>query len=125
MLDLGHLGHEVSGLDDRGGGAPLELVPTVDILADIHRTRRDDRLRVIGFAAETEDLVPNALAKIREKGLDAIVANPVGPGGAMGGLEAEATVITAAGTATAVPRATKQLLAQGIWEALRPLLERS
>ncbi|MFN2452152.1 MAG: bifunctional phosphopantothenoylcysteine decarboxylase/phosphopantothenate--cysteine ligase CoaBC [Candidatus Dormibacteria bacterium] len=110
---------------ERGGGKPIELVPTTDILADVHRSRRSPRLRVVGFAAETEDLVPNALAKIREKGLDAIVANPVGPGGAMGGHDAEATVIAADGSAAAVPRAAKPLLAQGIWEALRPVLERS
>lgn len=51
----------------------LELVPTVDILATLGKRKRREIL--VGFAAETDDLVANAAAKLRRKNLDLIVAN--------------------------------------------------
>ncbi len=61
-------------------GVPtLSLEPTTDILAAVARQRQETgrpRL-VIGFAAETQDLLANAQAKLRAKGLDLIVANDV------------------------------------------------
>lgn len=53
----------------------VELVETADILADLC-ARKEGRV-VVGFAAETNDLIPNAQAKLRKKGADAIVANDV------------------------------------------------
>ncbi|MEP9376069.1 bifunctional phosphopantothenoylcysteine decarboxylase/phosphopantothenate--cysteine ligase CoaBC [Aquabacter sp. CN5-332] len=70
-----------------GEGAPaLALVENPDILASVshHHTLRP-RL-VVGFAAETENVVPNAKAKRLRKGCDWIVANDVSPAtGIMGG----------------------------------------
>ena len=65
---------------------PLQLVENPDILATIaRRTERRPRL-VIGFAAETEDLIDNAKAKLARKGCDWMVANDVSPAtGVMGG----------------------------------------
>jgi phosphopantothenoylcysteine decarboxylase/phosphopantothenate--cysteine ligase len=54
----------------------LELVPNEDILRSIVQHRRPGTL-VIGFAAETEDLLAEGHRKLREKGVDAIVANDV------------------------------------------------
>ena len=51
----------------------LELVPTIDILAELGRRKRSQVL--IGFAAETNDLEQNAVDKLRRKRLDLIVAN--------------------------------------------------
>lgn len=51
----------------------LELVPTVDILATLGK--RKHRQLLIGFAAETNDLVANATEKLQRKNLDLIVAN--------------------------------------------------
>lgn len=63
-------------------GAPhaLELLPTPDVLATISARVRElkDRPVLVGFAAETEALVENAAKKLREKGLDLVVANQVG-----------------------------------------------
>ena len=65
---------------------PLHLVENPDILATIaQRSEQRPRL-VIGFAAETENLIANAQAKIARKGCDWIVANDVSPAtGIMGG----------------------------------------
>ncbi|MCI0813994.1 MAG: bifunctional phosphopantothenoylcysteine decarboxylase/phosphopantothenate--cysteine ligase CoaBC [Chloroflexi bacterium] len=52
----------------------LHLAPTPDILAEVGRPRG---LVKVGFAAESQDLVANAKAKIESKGLDLIVANDI------------------------------------------------
>src|SRR5262249_54571945 len=61
----------------KDGGAPpsLELVPNPDILATISAPGPRRPRLVIGFAAETNDLLQNARAKLARKGCDWIVAN--------------------------------------------------
>ena len=54
----------------------LQMNPTPDILAEMSTSRTRDQ-RVVGFAAEAENLEDNALAKLRNKSLDLIVANLV------------------------------------------------
>jgi len=54
----------------------LQLERTPDILADVARSRRNGQL-VIGFAAETNDLLKHAREKLTRKNLDAVVANDV------------------------------------------------
>jgi phosphopantothenoylcysteine decarboxylase/phosphopantothenate--cysteine ligase len=54
----------------------IELVPTPDILAERGRRRRSSHV-LVGFAAETENLVENAREKLRAKRLDLIVANDI------------------------------------------------
>jgi phosphopantothenoylcysteine decarboxylase/phosphopantothenate--cysteine ligase len=54
----------------------LELERTPDILGDLAAMRRNGQL-IIGFAAETENLIQHATEKLKKKGLDAIVANDV------------------------------------------------
>jgi phosphopantothenoylcysteine decarboxylase/phosphopantothenate--cysteine ligase len=58
----------------------LELERTPDILRDVANTKRDGLL-VIGFAAETENIMANAREKLSTKNLDAIVANDVAQNG--------------------------------------------
>ncbi|MCU1320019.1 MAG: coaBC, partial [Edaphobacter sp.] len=60
----------------RNGARTLELEPTEDILSEIVAQRRAGTL-VIGFAAETEDVLANGREKLRRKGVDAIVVNDV------------------------------------------------
>jgi phosphopantothenoylcysteine decarboxylase/phosphopantothenate--cysteine ligase len=66
------------------------MVENPDILAGIGHHAQRPRL-VVGFAAETQDLIANAEAKLKKKGADFIVANDVshesgiGPSGVMGG----------------------------------------
>lgn len=59
----------------RASRLTLELEPTIDILAEI--ARRKTSQTIIGFAAETENIVENAKQKLRAKSLDAIVVNDV------------------------------------------------
>jgi phosphopantothenoylcysteine decarboxylase / phosphopantothenate---cysteine ligase len=96
------------------GAAPpaLELVANPDILATIaHRGPRRPRL-VIGFAAETDDLMANAQAKRVRKNADWIIANDVSPAtGIMGGEENAVHLITAGGVED-WPRLAKQDVAR-------------
>jgi phosphopantothenoylcysteine decarboxylase/phosphopantothenate--cysteine ligase len=68
------------------GMPPLQLVENPDILATISKLQDRRPPLVIGFAAETENLIDNAKAKLARKGCDWIVANDVSPAsGVMGG----------------------------------------
>jgi phosphopantothenoylcysteine decarboxylase/phosphopantothenate--cysteine ligase len=82
------------------GAAPpaLELVPNPDILATIAQPGPRRPRLVVGFAAETDDLMANAQAKRKRKNADWIVANDVSPAtGIMGGEENAVHLITADG----------------------------
>ncbi|WP_294197437.1 bifunctional phosphopantothenoylcysteine decarboxylase/phosphopantothenate--cysteine ligase CoaBC [uncultured Sphingomonas sp.] len=81
----------------KGDGAPppLQLERNVDILATIAHDARRPRL-LIGFAAETEQVLEHAQAKRRRKGADWIVANDVS-GDVMGGDANTVHLVTAAG----------------------------
>jgi len=63
-------------LKKRDGTPEIVLEPTPDILAELGATKRSGQV-LVGFAAETDDLVANATAKLRAKHLDLIVANDV------------------------------------------------
>jgi len=70
-----------------GKGVPtLRLTENPDILATVAARRNDRPALVVGFAAETENVVANARAKLARKGCDWILANDVSPGtGTFGG----------------------------------------
>ena len=63
-------------LKKRDGIPEMVLEPTPDILAGLGAAKRDDQV-LVGFAAETRDLVANATEKLRAKRLDLVVANDV------------------------------------------------
>ena len=94
------------------GQAPvLEFVENPDILATLARSPDRTRL-VIGFAAETDDVLAHATAKRLRKGCDWIVANDVSPQtGIMGGTENAVTVITGSGSES-WPRMSKEAVAR-------------
>ena len=77
--------------------APLALAETPDILARIAASGPRRPGLVVGFAAETDDVLAHAAAKRRAKGCDWIVANDVTEPGVMGGAENAVTLITAEG----------------------------
>ena len=100
----------------------LEFAENPDILASVSKGPKRPRL-VVGFAAETVDVVAHAIAKRARKGCDWIVANDVSPAtGIMGGAENAVTLISEAG-AEEWPRMGKdevaRKLAARIAEALR------
>lgn len=78
--------------------APIGLTENPDILATLSRGSRRPSL-VVGFAAETEDLLANASAKRTRKGCDWIIANDVGEGSTvMGGERNRVHLVTASQT---------------------------
>jgi phosphopantothenoylcysteine decarboxylase/phosphopantothenate--cysteine ligase len=64
-------------LKKRDGAPEIVLEPTPDILGELGASKRSGQI-LVGFAAETDDLVANASAKLQAKQLDLIVANDVG-----------------------------------------------
>jgi phosphopantothenoylcysteine decarboxylase/phosphopantothenate--cysteine ligase len=96
----------------RTGRMTLDLEPTADILAEVAR-RRTSQV-VIGFAAETQNVIENAKKKLAAKSLDAIVVNDVSKPGI--GFDSErnaVTILTASETIT-VPETTKWEVAQRV-----------
>jgi phosphopantothenoylcysteine decarboxylase/phosphopantothenate--cysteine ligase len=79
------------------GPPPLTMVENPDILAGIgHHAERP--YLVVGFAAETQNLVENAAAKLKKKGADFIVANDVSSGtGVMGGDSNRVRIVSKSG----------------------------
>lgn len=108
--------------DGLGNAPALTFAETPDILARVSKMKAGRPQLVIGFAAETDDVLANAIAKRMRKGCDWIVANDVSPAtGIMGGAENAVTLISNAGTEV-WPRMVKtsvaNQLAQKIAEAL-------
>jgi len=96
----------------RAGRITLELEPTSDILAEIARLKKSQI--VIGFAAETQNIIENARQKLTSKFLDAIVVNDVSRQGI--GFDSErnaVSIITSSGTIS-VPETTKWEVAQRV-----------
>ena len=98
---------------DKSGKMPvLEFAENPDILAQVAQLPSHRPKLVVGFAAETDNVLANAAAKRLRKGCDWIVANDVSPGtGIMGGTENAVTLISASGTES-WPRMTKYAVAQ-------------
>jgi phosphopantothenoylcysteine decarboxylase/phosphopantothenate--cysteine ligase, prokaryotic len=76
----------------------LEFSENPDILASVSQMMEGRPRLVVGFAAETDDVIAHATAKRKRKGCDWIVANDVSPAtGIMGGAENAVTLITGRG----------------------------
>jgi phosphopantothenoylcysteine decarboxylase / phosphopantothenate---cysteine ligase len=97
----------------QGGETTLKLTQNPDILATVAGSGARRPRLVIGFAAETENLIANATAKRRAKGADWIVANDVWPGtGAMGGDQTQVHLITPAGVEDWPPMSKDEMAAR-------------
>jgi len=96
-----------------GSGPALKLAANPDILATVAQPGANRPRLVIGFAAETENLIENAKGKRVRKGADWIVANDVWPGtGAMGGDRTQVHLITAAGVEDWPPMSKDEMAAR-------------
>ena len=95
---------------------PIALTENPDILHELSSSRRRGGQVIVGFAAETDNLMANARAKLAAKGCDLLVVNRVGPGLAFGTAENEAEILAADGQETSVPRVRKETLADVIWD---------
>jgi len=90
----------------------LNFTENPDILAQVSKMKKGRPDLIVGFAAETDDVLANATAKRERKGCDWIVANDVSPEtGIMGGSENDVTLITKDG-ATDWPRMSKDAVAK-------------
>ncbi len=102
-------------------GQTLELERTTDILASLSAQRTTQLM--IGFAAETSDLIAHAKEKLKAKGLDLIVANDVTIEGAgFGSDQNAATLIDRQGVMTELPLMQKRALADAILNRAQELL---
>ncbi len=109
---------------DGSGKAPaLEFAENPDILAGVSALKSGRPALVVGFAAETDDVVAHATAKRLRKGCDWIVANDVRPvTGIMGGTENAVTLITPEG-AEEWPRLPKDEVARRLAERISGALQ--
>ena len=105
----------------RGKGTlELRLEPNPDILKELG-VRKDGKL-LVGFAAETEELLANARKKLREKNLDMVVANNVAEAGS--GFDGDtniATIVDRTGAVQSLPLMSKGELADRIYDHLLAL----
>ena len=102
----------------------IALEPTPDILAELGK-RKGTRI-LVGFAAETDDLLDNARLKLQRKNLDLVVANNVREAGA--GFDVDTNVVTmldGAGRAETLPLLSKREVADRILDRVRALLQKS
>jgi phosphopantothenoylcysteine decarboxylase/phosphopantothenate--cysteine ligase len=98
----------------------LELDPTPDILAEVGR-KKGDRL-LVGFAAETENLIEEARRKMQSKNCDMVVANLVSqPGMGFESDENEVTLMLRTGETIPVERASKIIVAHRIFDQMMKL----
>ena len=108
------------------GPLVLTLSRTRDILADLGTMpeRGNGRPVLVGFAAETHDVIAHARAKLTRKKVDLIVANDVSRGDAGFEVDTNAVTIVSASAAQEVPLASKATVAGRILDAIEPLVAR-
>ncbi|MCS0639698.1 bifunctional phosphopantothenoylcysteine decarboxylase/phosphopantothenate--cysteine ligase CoaBC [Streptomyces sp. LP05-1] len=102
--------------------APVALVRNPDVLAELSAARPRPGQVIVGFAAETDDVLANGREKLRRKGCDLLVVNEVGERKTFGAEESEAVVLAADGAETPVPYGPKEALAEMIWDLTVPRL---
>jgi phosphopantothenoylcysteine decarboxylase/phosphopantothenate--cysteine ligase len=104
----------------------LAMTRTVDILHAIGQTRKETGRPyiLVGFAAETQDLIKNAKAKLKRKNADYIIANDVSTPGA--GFQADTNIVTilgADGSSISLPQQTKAAVAEAIMQRVAARLQ--
>jgi phosphopantothenoylcysteine decarboxylase/phosphopantothenate--cysteine ligase len=100
---------------------PLESVP--DIVAQLGRIKQPHQ-RLIGFAAQTGDIVKPALKKLQEKKLDAIAANPIDlPNSGFGSDSNQAILIDSKGRQLEIAPCSKLEMAHELWDFVLTIAE--
>jgi len=103
----------------RTGPMTLELEPTADILAEV--SRRKQSQIVVGFAAETQNVLENARRKLASKSLDAIVVNDVSREGIGFDSDRNAVTIITQHDVVEIPETSKWEVAQGVLDQIARL----
>jgi phosphopantothenoylcysteine decarboxylase/phosphopantothenate--cysteine ligase len=111
--------HAVDGKIKKHNGIPeITLEPTPDILASLGAAKPTGQT-LVGFAAETDDVLANAQSKLKRKNLDLIVANDVSAPGVGFGHDTNAvSVLLADGQQIQVPLATKHTIATAVLDSV-------
>jgi phosphopantothenoylcysteine decarboxylase/phosphopantothenate--cysteine ligase len=127
VADFRPLTSAESKIKKQPDGAPtvLELVETVDILAELAATRLRSGQVVVGFAAETGDptgtVLEHGRAKARRKGADLLVVNAVGGGRGFGTDVNDVTILDGSGAVVAEATGSKAEVADAVWDAVLAL----
>jgi phosphopantothenoylcysteine decarboxylase/phosphopantothenate--cysteine ligase len=116
VADFRPAGVSTSKIKKMSGVVPtVELVENPDVLAELARTRRAHQV-LVGFAAETDDVIAHGRAKLVAKGVDLLVVNEVGPTRGFEVADNAATILAASGEAVEVARGPKAALADSVWD---------
>ncbi|MBW1999288.1 MAG: bifunctional phosphopantothenoylcysteine decarboxylase/phosphopantothenate--cysteine ligase CoaBC [Deltaproteobacteria bacterium] len=103
----------------------LELVRTADILAELGRRKKEHKYILVGFAAETRDVLENAASKLERKNLDMIVANDVSRTDA--GFQSDTNrvkIIEREGKTCDLPLMSKEEVAEHLLDRIKVLWEK-
>jgi phosphopantothenoylcysteine decarboxylase/phosphopantothenate--cysteine ligase len=107
---------------EKNGPQAIDLAPTIDILRETRTARRNGAI-IVGFALETENGIPNARAKLQEKGLDLVVLNDATEEGAGFGVDTNrVTLISADANAESLPLMSKRDVADAILDRVQRML---
>ena len=104
----------------REGARVIELEPTKDILKEIV-ARKNPGTLVVGFAAETEEMLTNGRAKLERKGADAIVINDVSSSDLGFDSENNAGIFLTHERSVNIPATGKAVMAEKILDEVRHL----
>jgi phosphopantothenoylcysteine decarboxylase/phosphopantothenate--cysteine ligase len=101
------------------GSAPdaVELAVNPDVLRELVAGRRSGQV-VVGFAAETDDVLAHGREKLARKGCDLLVVNHVGDGKGFEVAHNEAVILGSDGTEVDVPEGSKDALSHAVWDAV-------
>ena len=109
---------------ESGEPAPISLVKNPDVLAELVAVRPSGSGQVIvGFAAETDNVLEHGREKLARKGCDLLVVNQVGEGMTFGLPDNEAVVLSAEGDVVEVPKGAKEAVADAVWDLVLPRWE--
>lgn len=101
----------------KASGVPeLVLEPTLDVLAELGKRRRNGQV-LVGFAAETESVVERSMEKLASKGVDFVVGNDVGAEGAGFAHDTNAVSIVSPEGRTDIPLTSKRAVADAVLDA--------
>lgn len=126
VLDYRPQQRAVHKIKKRDGIPALQLEPTPDILAELGAMRDGSSWVLVGFAAETEDLLRNAREKLEQKNLDMIVANDVSREDA--GFESEnnrVKIIHRGGSMEEIPLMSKDEVADHVLDRVKEIWQRA
>ncbi|MEU6752466.1 bifunctional phosphopantothenoylcysteine decarboxylase/phosphopantothenate--cysteine ligase CoaBC [Spirillospora sp. NPDC046719] len=105
-----------------GEPEPIRLAKNPDILAELGERRRAGQV-IVGFAAETDDVLANGRAKLARKRSDLLVVNQVGTDLTFGRPDNAAVILGADGSSTEVERGAKEALADVVWDLVAARLD--